>query len=1048
MDEGTSQSTSAVQLEKRPASAEPEESRNESHGGSAHKKAKMASSDEYTLASERDVGITEFVSSGLPAVQGIIKQRFTDFQVFEITPTGSVCRIEDFGPPQPPQTVVGEVDESLRAQLDRELSERNDVTGALRKERIDREQDAKAQLKAQRDADRLRAQQQEFKWEADDVDLEREGELVDIVGEEVRNDIRTLWEQGPNGFEKVELPAADAVTDDSPSQQDRSRDSGRGGRGGRGARGGRGGRGGGRGGRPAGNGDPRKVVTRPLESKDVRAKLHQVVREMFKGRLLTETVEHKAPKQDGAAQDNDDDALINSEAKSAQPTPSTPAPLPSSIGIRWNPNPQGKDPRSMGAASRNAGEASLPPYIHFHLQKTNRDQQDAFNLLARALNLGGGGPNVNLNRIASKELTVAGTKDKRGVTVQRVSLRRGRKTAEDVWKAVNGIGRDNSDGHGGRGGGRGGRGGRGGGRFGGHSGSRKTLVDAVTSRGERGLRVGHFSYNERPLFLGDLSGNRFVIVLRNLKVDHEDTVHKALGVLRAQGFINYYGMQRFGTSSLSSHQVGLPLIRHDFETAVKLLLAVREDDTEEVYTAKELYAQGQVKDAFQLMPRWASAERAILGKMLDEEKRNGQGCKHNDWQAYFMAIPKGLRTMYMHAYQSFLWNHVASERVKRFGLEAPVAGDAVYVDASRDADEDGGEGSPDAEGAEDEPTDKVADEQGKAATGRRMPALPAVKYLTEEEAASGKWTIHDVVIASPGAEVTVPAGSWMRTYQENLMSADGLSLAELETPSKGSDVTLRGAYRKLLHRPSNVSYEFIRYTDTELPLNQSDEDRLLGIDEVPQSFATIKEADEDEAAQRKRRAEAEASVNAGEGDAVSQDDSEQPPSFLALKVSFDLGTAAYATMALREITKVDTSSAHQKSLTEASEDRKQPLRRGAAGAHGAAVPQPNWLGVTARKGEKVNEIAATGGRKQRVWGAPAALPASEPSSSDQRAAIDAQAEGKENSSTTNAADAALMTTTVSDAFKQEMSALQNGEQSAESTNEGGDVQDDDALANM
>lgn len=83
-----------------------------------------------------------------------------------------------------------------------------------------------------------------------------------------------------------------------------------------------------------------------------------------------------------------------------------------------------------------------------------------------------------------KDLSVAGTKDKRGVTVQRVSLRRGNKTVEDVWTVANGVG------------------------------SRRTVEEALTERGERGIRVADFNYRKASLELGMLKGNAFVITLR------------------------------------------------------------------------------------------------------------------------------------------------------------------------------------------------------------------------------------------------------------------------------------------------------------------------------------------------------------------------------------------------------------------------------------------------------------------------------------------------------------------------------------------------------
>lgn len=97
------------------------------------------------------------------------------------------------------------------------------------------------------------------------------------------------------------------------------------------------------------------------------------------------------------------------------------------------------------------------------------------------------------------------------------------------------------------------------------------------------------------------------------------------------------------------------------------------------------------------------------------------------------------------------------------------------------------------------------------------------------------------------------------------------------------DYTLSGSYRNILHLPKELSWSVLRYTDPDVPLAQSDEDQLLGND---------------------------------------------PPApdpkgkFLALQIRLILGTAAYATMALREVTKTDTSSHFQSGLTLASEDQQ------------------------------------------------------------------------------------------------------------------------------
>jgi tRNA pseudouridine13 synthase len=87
----------------------------------------------------------------------------------------------------------------------------------------------------------------------------------------------------------------------------------------------------------------------------------------------------------------------------------------------------------------------------------------------------------------------------------------------------------------------------------------------------------------------------------------------------------------------------------------------------------------------------------------------------------------------------------------------------------------------------------------------------------------------------------------------------------------------------MLHLPKEMSWSILRYTDPDVPLAQADEDKLLGFD-APQ---------------------------------VSEDGK-----FMALQVRLTLGTAAYATMALREITKTDTSSHVQTQLTIAAEDQQ------------------------------------------------------------------------------------------------------------------------------
>ena len=46
--------------------------------------------------------------------------------------------------------------------------------------------------------------------------------------------------------------------------------------------------------------------------------------------------------------------------------------------------------------------------------------------------------------------------------------------------------------------------------------------------------------------------------------------------MREHGFINYFGMQRFGTQSVCTHAVGIAMLKEDWEAAVDLVLMPRE----------------------------------------------------------------------------------------------------------------------------------------------------------------------------------------------------------------------------------------------------------------------------------------------------------------------------------------------------------------------------------------------------------------------------------------------------------------------------------------
>ncbi|KZT20419.1 pseudouridine synthase, partial [Neolentinus lepideus HHB14362 ss-1] len=517
---------------------------------------------------ENDVGISEYIASDLPQIHGIIKQRFTDFLVFEVDLDGNEIHLKDIGPPDTPTN-----NQNSDAPTETP-TEPAPITPDTLMEDVQSTVPTASEDSASKDSepwpDSFTARLQPYFSPSKLDDLKKmylEGPEPPFVsdsgwaGRQPKADGETAEGVGEKEEQK------DAVEEREPGRGRRGRGRGRGGRG----------RGGGRP-RPGERPDNRRVISDPIPSKQIRTELHQAVRELFRGKLDTET--------------------------------DTTNPDSAAIVVRWNKQPLGRSNRDPKHPAPSSSRGNYPPYIHFTLQKTSRDTQDALAHLARLLH-------VPLNHLA-----VAGTKDKRGVTVQRVSLKRDGKDVMAVWAAVNALHREG-----------------------------RTAEDAVRERGERGVRIADLSYKRQGLELGNLKGNAFVITLRNVHAASPPTLDRALSSLRTRGFVNYYGMQRFGTASIPTHAIGLALLQGAWQKAVSMILRERPGEHPDVVAARRAWlVDGDLAGALERMPRRVVAERCIL-----ESYRKMKGDTRNAFGA-LQTIPKNLRLMYVHAYQSYLWN--------------------------------------------------------------------------------------------------------------------------------------------------------------------------------------------------------------------------------------------------------------------------------------------------------------------------------------------------------------------------------------------------------
>jgi tRNA pseudouridine13 synthase len=171
--------------------------------------------------------------------------------------------------------------------------------------------------------------------------------------------------------------------------------------------------------------------------------------------------------------------------------------------------------------------------------------------------------------------------------------------------------------------------------------------------------------SNRMLNLGDLTGNEFKIRIET-DLSDEDIMNRYGRILNEGGFWNNFGIQRFGSIRYNTHIVGRKLIKEGFESAVKEYLADPIIDTEQYRL--DLSREWNYREFIRKFPEHLQFERAMMHELLS-------GKSYGDAMD---VLPRSLKIMFVHAYQSYLFNKILIERKKLFGNPAEVVqGDIV-----------------------------------------------------------------------------------------------------------------------------------------------------------------------------------------------------------------------------------------------------------------------------------------------------------------------------------------------------------------------------------
>ena len=300
---------------------------------------------------------------------------------------------------------------------------------------------------------------------------------------------------------------------------------------------------------------------------------------------------------------------------------------------------------------------------------------------------------------------------------------------------------------------------------------------------------------DRRLEIGDLMGNRFRIVVRDLAVSPSDA-ESILAAASAElevlgGFPNFFGLQRFGSIRPITHVVGRHIVRGEFKEAVDAYVAnpIAGEDEEAFEARTQLATSGDYAEALKEYPDVMSFEKALLNYLV---RRPGDhvGALHE--------LPFNLLMMFVHGYQSYLFNRILSERMRRgLLIHEPLEGDLVLPLDRR--------GLPDAERPLAVEASNVAKMRRQVREGKAF--VSGLLFGSEVALASGaEGEIEHEVIAAEGLKPedfvipSIPRLSSRGTRRALVASVRGLHWSVTEGTATLEFELPRGAYATSLLR--------------------------------------------------------------------------------------------------------------------------------------------------------------------------------------------------------------------------------------------------------
>jgi len=178
---------------------------------------------------------------------------------------------------------------------------------------------------------------------------------------------------------------------------------------------------------------------------------------------------------------------------------------------------------------------------------------------------------------------------------------------------------------------------------------------------DKNIFLHSFEWSNKKIELGDLKENFFIVKLRNIdtQIDLKKTFNK---IKKIKEMPNYFGEQRFGSIRELNQDIGRFFIQGKTKEAVELfLIATSDREKEETQEARALVKEGNYAEAIRKFPKENHMEKAILNSLIKNP---------NDYNNAWLQISKSITFLFVHAYQSYLFNKYINTRLEKYSLDS------------------------------------------------------------------------------------------------------------------------------------------------------------------------------------------------------------------------------------------------------------------------------------------------------------------------------------------------------------------------------------------